>query len=372
VLVLALVAASAGTVASSAQAADGMEVGLQDDLAFVTRAYFSIDKAYKLADQLKVSRLRVNVIWANVVKGGRSKKKPKHISYDWSSYDSTVSAARAHGVRVELTLTGTSPAWATGNHKIGNVKPNASLFRDFARHAAIQFKGKADRYSIWNEPNFISWISPQKSAAKIYRSLYLAGYGAIKSVDPSAQVLIGETSPYSIPRRAIAPLKFLKDVAKSGGLKADGYAHHPYDFRHSINYNYPGKDNATLKTLGNLTKVLDSLAASHKLTTPSGKPLDLYLTEWGYMAPGAKYAVKDSTRAKYLTQGFNMAVANPRVKQLLQYLLVQPPKRYRFFDMSLVNRKGKQTGSFKALAKWAAAAAGAGKIAASGPAYHAP
>jgi hypothetical protein len=374
-LVLALTAVSAVSFTSSAQAAMGMEVALQDDLAFISQAYFSISKALDLASQLETSRIRVNVIWSRVVRSANKKKKPGHVTYDWASYDRLVNAVKSRAVKLQMTLTGPAPAWATGNHKVGVYKPKGNLFGDFAREAAKHYKGLVDRYSIWNEPQLVAWIAPLKSNASIYRSLYVNGYGAIKSVDPSAQVLIGETSPFSLPKgRATSPIAFIKKVANSGHLIADGYAHHPYDFRHAINFNYPGKDNATLKTLGNLTSALDQLAASGRLTNPGGKPLDLYLTEWGYMAPGTKYGIPEARRAKYLTQGFDMAVANPRVKELLQYLLVAPGKKYRFFDMSLVSRKGSQGGAFKALSKWAKDAAAAGRIARPGaaPAYRAP
>lgn len=376
-LVLALTAASAASLASSAQAAPGMEVALQDDLAFVTNSYFghNVEKSFDLAAQLETSRLRINVIWANVANSRTKKKKPGHVKYVFSNYDGIVSAAVARGVKIQMTLTGPAPAWATGNKKIGPYKPKASLFADFVKATVKQYKGKVDRYSIMNEPNLGAWLSPVKSGPKLYRSLYVAGYNAIKSVDPSAQVLIGETSPFGLAKgRATSPIKFLNAVAKGGHLTADGYAHHPYDFRHKINYKYPGKDNATLRTLGNLTGALDKLAASGRLTTPAGKPLDLYLTEWGYMGPGTKYALGESTRSKYLPQGFQMALDNPRVKEMLQYLLVSPGKKYRFFDMSLVNRKGTQSAPFKALSKWAKNAAAAGKIAKPGgaPAYTAP
>ncbi|MEA2374663.1 MAG: hypothetical protein QOD53_1126, partial [Thermoleophilaceae bacterium] len=120
-------------------------------------------------------------------------------------------------------------------------------------------------------------------------------------------------------------------------------------------------------------KALDKLAASGKLTTPGGKALDVYLTEWGYMGPGTKYAVGEGKRSKYLVQGFQTALDNPRVKEMLQYLLVSPGKKYRFFDMSLVKRNGKKSAPFKALSKWAKDAAAAGKIAKPGgaPAYNA-
>ena len=62
------------------------------------------------------------------------------------------------------------------------------------------------RYSIWNEPNHRAWISPISRAPSLYRALYTTGYAAIKAADPSAQVLIGETSPFELgtaatPRR---------------------------------------------------------------------------------------------------------------------------------------------------------------------------
>ena len=352
-----------------------MEVALQDDITFGAGSAFGLPRAFDLAAKLETSRLRVNVLWSRVASSATKKKKPKHVIYNFAGYDAIFNAASARGVKLQMTLTGPAPAWATGNHKYGIFKPNAKLFGEFVKATAKHYKGKVDRYSIWNEPNLVAWIAPLKSNASIYRSLYVAGYNAIKSSDPAAQVLIGETSPFSLPKgRASAPIAFLRKVAKGGHLFADGYAHHPYDFRHAINYNYPGKDNATLKTLGHLTSALDKLAASHSLTTPAGKPLDVYLTEWGYMGPGTKYAVGESKRTQYLPQGFQMALDNPRVREMLQYLLVSPGKKYRFFDMSLVSHSGKQSAPFKALSKWATDAAAAGKIAKPGgaPAYRAP
>ena len=53
-------------------------------------------------------------------------------------------------------------------------------------------------------------------------------------------------------------------------LKADGYAHHPYDFRHSPSFQYPGADNVTIGTLSRLTKGLDKLRKSGALRTSNG------------------------------------------------------------------------------------------------------
>ena len=90
-------------------------------------------------------------------------------------------------------------------------------------------------------------------------ALYTKGYAAIKAADPAAKVLIGETAPFSKAGLSTSPLAFLRGVtcvnkkykrARScPALKADGYAHHPYDFAHAPDYQYPGADNVTIGTL---------------------------------------------------------------------------------------------------------------------------
>src|SRR3954451_1121118 len=324
--------------AAPAHAAKGMEVAVQDDSVFVIQlprpGYRA--KGLKLATQLNVSWIRANVNWNYVtLKYKRSKKEPKNIVYNWTGYDALIAAAAKKGINVQLALTGPAPAWATGNHKIGPDRIKATPFKHFAAAAAEHFAGRVHRYSIWNEPNHRSWISPIKSQAKIYRGLYTSGYSAIKKADPTAQVLIAETSPFALGhgRNAQAPLKFLRGVTcakanykrarKCATLKTDGYAHHPYDFGHKPTYKYPGKDNVTLATIGRLTKALSKLRKAHLLTTPGGGLPYLYLTEYGYFSSG-KYKVSEKKQAAYLVQGFKMAQKNPHVKQMLQYLFVQP------------------------------------------------
>jgi hypothetical protein len=298
----------------------------------------------------------VNVPWASVVgsKTAKARSKPANVRYDFTAYDTLINAANANGVKLELSLTGSAPAYATGNKKVGPNKPNAKLFREFVEAAVNHFRGSVTRYSIWNEPNHTGWLAPLKSQASLYRSLYTTGYNAIKALDPSAQVLIGETAPYASNKKvAQPPLTFLRALTRSGSLKADGYAHHPYDLQgHAPNYNFPGKDNVTIGTLSRLTRVLNSLASSNKLETPDGRPLNLYLTEFGYLRSGRK-KVKEATRAKWLRQAYDIALKNSRVKQMLHFLVAQPAKKYLFFDTSLTSRSGSKTASFRALADWA-------------------
>jgi hypothetical protein len=371
---LLLVAAAPG-----AFAARGMEVAVQDDAALVhelpSPAYRQ--KGLALAAGLNATWVRANVNWGYVVgRAAKKKKAPKKIAYNWSGYDRLIDEAAAKGIHVQLALTGPAPAYATGNRKFGAYKPKAAAFRSFARAAAKHFAGRVSRYSFWNEPNYVSWIAPLSSGPRVYRGLYVAGYSAIKAVDPAAQVLIAETSAYALKKRATAPLAFLrgltcankryKKAKRCGTLKADGFAHHPYDFDHKPTYKYRGKDNVTLATLSRLTSALGKLKKAKLLTTPGGGVPYLYLTEYGYFASG-KRKVSASKRGRYLAKAFTMAQKNSRVKQMLQYLLVQPGKKYRFFDTSVASTKAKPTSAYKKLAAWTGKAAKAGRIAVATP-----
>lgn len=356
-LVLTLSVAAALGASSTAHAATGMELAIQDDATFVTQEYPKVRhaKAFPLIRDLNVTWLRINIGWAGVIgsKAAKAKSKPSTITYDFTSYDTLINAAQAAGVNIEVGLTGAAPAWATGNKKVGPNKPNAKHFREFVQAAVDHLGPHVKRWSIWNEPNHTGWISPLKSQASIYRSLYNQGYSVIKAADPTDQVLIGETAPYA-SRKGVAtpPLQFLRNLTKSGTLRADGYAHHPYDFKHRPSYKYPGKDNVTLSGLNKLTKLLDSLTSKKKLMTPEGGKLDLYLTEFGYLRSG-KQKQSESNRAKYIRQGYDMALKHPRVRQMLHFLLVQPASKYRFFDTSLVSQSGGRTATYNALRDWA-------------------
>src|SRR5205085_2787685 len=107
-----------------------------------------------------------------------------------------------------------------------------------------------------------------------------------RSADRKAKVLIGETSPQARGSAGMAPLTFLRAMVGHSHLFADGYAHHPYDYRHSPTQPSAGRQDVTIATLGRLTHELSVLAHKRRLRTPSGHALPLYLTEYGYMVRG--------------------------------------------------------------------------------------
>jgi hypothetical protein len=374
-LLTALVAAAAVLTgclidAGDSKAARGMELAIQDDAVFVNGQYskWRGDKPYTSSRALGVTRQRVNLQWAYTMPEVQfnARNKPAAVNYDFSRYDALIDKSAQHGVRVHVSLTGPAPRWANARRLVPKrawYKPNATEFGKFAALAAAHFKGRVDRYSIWNEPNYKTWLGPLSSGPALYRQLYVKGYAAIKAADPAAKVLIGETAPFSKRGFSTSPLAFLRGVtcvnkkykrARScPKLKADGYAHHPYDFGHSPSYQYPGADNVTIGTLSRLTKALDKLSRAGVLRKTGGGKMPLYLTEYGYFASGHR-ALSKKLRSRYLKQAYSIALKNSRVKSQLQYLLVSPPRSARasFFDLGLVTTSGKRNVGYTALQSW--------------------
>jgi hypothetical protein len=365
-----VVASTLATVliaSAAAQAAPGMEVGLQDDAVFLYQSYYNRDVALQQARQLGVTRLRVNVLWDRVASAQADQPTPPaQVTYNWAPYDSLVDAAAAYGIKVQFSIAGPAPAWANAKHQhnlhAGAYKPNPTLYGQFVHAVAQHFAGRVDRYSIWNEPNWKGWLAPLKTGPQQYAKLYKAGYAAVKSADPNAKVLFGELAPQERKGASTAPLTFVRQAVAKGHFVADGFAHHPYAFNVAPTSKRGGPNDATLGTLGRLTKLLKGLARAHKLRSPQGGAPPLYLTEYGYFARGPR-SLGEKRRAAYLKQGFQMAAKNPAVRELVQYTLIAPPGSVTW-DTSLIQPNGAPDPAFQSLSSWALGAIGTGRLAA--------
>jgi hypothetical protein len=309
------------------------QIAIEDESVFVDNKALSREQGYAALNQLGIHQMRVLITQAGAQRGDGS--------FDFGKYVRAIDEANSRGVSTQVVLVGRYP------------RPNVGEFARFASAAADALKGRVQRYSIWNEPNYVAWLAPLKKAPALYRKLYVAGYKAVKTADPRAKVMIGETVPYAQGRRAMAPVKFLRKMAcvnnnyrvvkRCPKLKADGYAHHPYDFEKAPKRSKRGKDDATIGSLRNLTQALDKLARSGQLKGTKS----LYLTEYGYLATGRR-GLSERKRASYLKQGLRIARKNRRVKQVVQYLLVQPNDGSTF-TTGILTPDGNPTPSFAAL-----------------------
>jgi hypothetical protein len=361
----------------SASAARGMEVAIQDDLTLLERGGFygefiDQDLVYRRMRGVQASRIRINVLWAYAVVPEQRdlRRTPKRVRYRWDLYDSAITRAKRRGMKVLLSLTGPAPAWATPKRNVekGHYKPNPYKFREFVKAFARRYRKKVDRYSIWNEPNWYTWLAPHKQSPLLYRKLYRQAYKAISKQHRKARVLLGELAPYHRRSKAIAPLEFLRQMTclgdgyrkkrrlwkrKCGKLKlyADGIAHHPYDFKRPPWKKRPGRDNVTIASLGRMTSALDTMKRRRVLMPRRTKRMPLFLTEWGYHRSGYR-RIPERRRAYWTKKGFEVARKHPRVKMMLQYTFVQPPGG-SWFDLSLIDTDGDKTRTWRKLRGWA-------------------
>jgi hypothetical protein len=328
---IATIITMTGLALAAGPASAAMKVGIEDEDVFLNNnSSVSPEAGYAMLDDLGISTMRVLITQKSVQHGN---------GFDFSKYTAFLQTAKFHGVDVQVVLVGNHP------------RPNVSSFRRFAGAAAEALKGGVSFYSIWNEPNLNQWIRGSNKGAT-YRRLYTAGYKAIKSADPSARILIGETSPNGT--KGISPLAFIRQLAcvderyrplrgkRCPKLKSDGYAHHPYAFGVPPRRSDQGPDNATIGTLRNLTRALRKTRGRISGTS------SIYLTEFGYLATKRR-GLPERKRAAYLRQGYAIARRTHGVKEMVQYLLVQPPHRGSTFTTGVVSAVGTPLPSYDAL-----------------------
>jgi hypothetical protein len=377
-LAAALVTAVLGMAffAATAQQADAsrsMRVGIYDEAQTL---YGPVDQTFSLFKQLHVQEVRLNLYW-----GGRfgvaktrpaAATNPADPAYDWSLYDRTVILAAENGVHVLFSVYGT-PTWANGGRG-PNVAPTRSTdLRNFAYAAARRYSGvyrdsaggltipAVKEWLAWNEPNNPVFLTPQYrrtgkgwaiQSAVDYAKICAAVYSGVHAtLARGERVGCGGTAPRgnnnpSTARSSVSPLAFLRAVKKAGLKSFDAWAHHPY---------YAGpKDQPTTKpvtakgapatavTLGNIGDLI------REVTRLYGNKR-IWITEYGYQTnpPDALFGVTLQQQARYLTQAFAIARANPRIDMMLWFLLKDEPN-LAGWQSGLLTATGKKKPAFAA------------------------
>ena len=373
-LVVALAALSLLASAAPAQAGTPMEVALQDDGVFVYDEHFDRDVGYQHLRALGVTHLRMNILWWQPLPAAQRTQTtaPTNIQYDFSVWDEAVNRARDFGIQVQLDLTGDPPAFACGNkqppYACDGFRPDPQLFAHFVGAAVAHFRGRVNRFSLWNEPNWYTWISPHDEAPLIYRGLYQAGYAAAKAANPDVEVVLGEFAPHFQRNISTPPLQFVREMVcvnkklkrikgarkkcTGGPLQLDAASTHPYDFTNRPTKRRSNPDELTMANINAYPRLLDRLRKKG-LIEPSTKKFPIYLTENGYFVAGRR-GVPETKRQRWITQAWQLALDAPRVKQQLHYVLVSPPpdSPSAYFDMGLIGTNGVLRPSYDALRGW--------------------
>jgi hypothetical protein len=370
---LALVA-SALAPAAPASASSTQATMLQDDPELI---YGGDALRTKRLDELKslgVDIVKARVRWRDLAPAGN--KRPSGFdgsspsSYPdsaWAPYDAIVSGAAARGMGVMFQLGGTAPDWATpGKSSVNN--PSASEFGKFVKAVGTRFP-TVSIWSVWNEPNLSSWLSPQvkggvPQAPRIYRGLLNAASGGLSASGHSGdELLLGELLPFTRSSRdsskKIRPLAFLRELAcldshyrafrataaKRRGcasfkaLPATGLAYHPYTLAGGPGVRTPNKDDATISDLGRVTRVLSKLRAKKRVKSS----LPIWITEFGFQSrPPDPYATPIKKIPGFMGWSEFIAFKNRRVASFSQYPLVDDAGTVQGFQSGLRFHNGKK------------------------------
>ena len=342
---------------------------LQDDPQLLYVSASHRNKRLSEFKSLGVDVVKVRVRWRDLA----PTKRPAGFNgadpnrYDWRPYDAIVSGAQSRGMGVMFLLGGAAPDWATpGKSAVKN--PNANEFGKWVQAVGTHFP-QVNIYSVWNEPNLVSWLAPQRAgnvpqSPRIYRNLVRAAYtGLAASGHANDQILIGELLPFSRTAgntsKRTRPLAFLRELAclnshyrpftgktasRRGckGFKAlpgTGLAYHPYTLSGGPGVRTPNPDDATIANLGRLTKALSRMRSKKRIQ----RSWPIWISEFGFEStPPDRYATPIKKVPGFMNWSEFIAFKNRHVASFAQYPLVDDPGRTAGFQSGLRFRNNKK------------------------------
>jgi hypothetical protein len=334
---------AAAVAAPMADASTRQLTIMQDDAQVRGRTAQTLDEF----DRLGVDIVKLNLFWDEVAPNRRRKPAgfdgANPADYSWSNYGEVINGIIERGMRPYLSLGGRGPRWATGSRgRRGTYRPNVKEFGRFAKAAGLQFP-QVDIWSIWNEPNLYSWLSPQRRnrvpvSPSIYRKLYLAGHRGLRASGNDDTILLGELMPRGgTDQRKVPPLQFLREMAcldrnyrqyrgraaklrgcsRVGRIPTSGFAYHPYTLAGGPSVR-EARDDAAIGQLGRVRSTLDALSRRGKLP----RRLGIWITEFGYQTkPPDPFGTPIGRAPNLMDLSEWIAFRNPRVATYAQYTL---------------------------------------------------
>jgi hypothetical protein len=272
---------------------------------------------------LGVGNFAIAARWGDIAPTTRpaDPKNPNDPAYEWPAHlAKEISEAESHGMKVQILLMGTPP-WANGGKSWEWIPDDPQDFADFATAVSRKFPS-VHQWMIWGEPNRKPNFRPLTPApnrvsakAKLskaqqvgphnYAVLLDAAYEAIKAEGANDKVIGGNTYT-SAGRDSIRTYQWIKYMKLPNGRRPrmDMWGHNPWGFS-KPNFKDPPSPNGTVEFSD-----LKRLAAALDDTFP-GRPLKLYLAEWG-VPTGAKdldlgYTLKAKEATSWVKAAFKLA-----------------------------------------------------------------
>jgi hypothetical protein len=344
--------------------------------------------ALKSMKAIGVDLIRATVLW-NIVAHG-TKDPRTHHRFDptnpadypkanWVLYDQLVQDAQAVGIGVYFNVTGPGPPWAMGKTSDRVLKkafmPDAAQFGKFVQALGRRYSGtypngalangqpkpgdlpRMSLWSIWNEPNWPTWLAPQNVYSQklhkllpyspiLYRNLFYSARAALDRTGHKTDfVMLGETQPLgSDPQNGRTPMRpglFIRELfcvdshlhpftgleasargcdvfRRRGPMAFTAWAHHPYTKKAPPTWTDSNRDSFTLGDIAHLPQLLDAIATrTHRLPDK----LPILVTEMGYSTdpPNPYRGVSLATQAAWINESDYLAYRQPRVYSMTQF-----------------------------------------------------
>ncbi len=370
---LALVLITLALAPAAAVASVSQESIFEDDDMLLHSPPASVDATMAELAALGVDRVRLPALWRVLAPDSPPADPTDPAAYEprLAALDHAIASAYNHGLAVLVNVRGGAPDWAQGSRRPSELtgyqayRPSHVAFEAFVRMLGRRYDGTWLRpdgqllpavraWSVWNEPNWHSLLSPQSDgrvpvAADIYRRLYRAARrGLVATGHRRDMILLGETAPLGVPElgmtASLYPGRFYRrlfcltvrlrpqrgcgNFRKRGPLVATGVAHHPYPVMAPPEFRSFGRDEIRLADASKLERIIDAARRHGRI---NGR-LPLWYTEFGYQtAPPDPYrGVPLARQAAWNIRGEYVAYRNPRVRAFDQFLLRDTPPQKQF------------------------------------------
>jgi hypothetical protein len=315
-------------------------------------------------DAMGVDVIKAGLLWADVAPRGR--RKPSGFDGSdpsgypgWGAYDALVRDAQARGLRVMFALSPPYPGWATKRRgdREGSSTPNSREFGRFAEAAGERYQG-VDLWTIGNEPNHPGFLAPQSKAGRpvaphSYRAMVRSSVAGLhRAGHGGSTILFGELLPIGKsrtgPKQNLQPIRFLREFfcldsswrpfrgraakvrncdryRRLTGL--DGFAYHPYTRPGGPRIVEPSRDDATIRSLGRVTRALDIGRRKNRI---GGRRLPIWNTEFGFQSrpPDPYLGARLSRIPSFMAESeLWLSLRNRRVASYSQYTMTDTPLR---------------------------------------------
>jgi hypothetical protein len=234
----------------------------------------------RLLSDAGIKYLRRDFFWHEI--------EPEKGNFDFSGYDRIVDEAQSYGMEF-IGLLAYGNSWASAASRkcaesgmsgcIFYPPDNPDDFADFVRETVSHFKGRVNKWEIWNEPNLgINFFKPFSDPQK-YSEILRVGFNEVKSVDPDAVVSFGGVlmPDYEIEPSGVEFIDSVFNVMPEAGNYFDVLAFHPYM------YPYPPSippEQESPPSQGSIITMIDSIKENLSDRGAGEKPL--WITEVGW------------------------------------------------------------------------------------------